>query len=129
MTQRFPTPDLPDDGMTMSVADWKLSPKAFAQKRAAVKAALEAFLPVRFVMVVGVTKKLQIASGDESGAMVPGRAYQVNRGDYIKMKLDPERSPFIMCLEPKVPSIFFEVSRAIGQLWPHQARNPFLSLA
>lgn len=129
MTQRFPTPEFPDDGMTLSVADWKLSPKAFAQKRATVKAALDSFLPTRFVMVIGVTKKLQVAGGDESGAMHPGRAYQVNRGDYIKMKLDPERSPFVMCLEPKVPNMFFEVSRAINQGWPHQARNTFLATA
>jgi hypothetical protein len=126
---RFPRPELVDDGMTLKEVDWRLAPKKFAKKRAAVAAALEAFLPHRFVLVVGVTKKLQVASGDESGAMQVGRAYQINRSDFIKMKLDPKRSPHLVCLEPKVPNMYFEVCRAINQGWPHQARNTFLATA
>lgn len=126
---RFPAPERIDDGMTLTEDDWRLAPKKFKQKREAVRANLESFLPHRFVLVVGVTKKLQVASGDESGAMHPGRAYQVSRIDFTKMKLDPTRSPFVVCLEPKVPNMYFEVSRAINQGWPHQARNTFLATA
>lgn len=140
MTQTIATPARPqlnrealtafvDDGMTLTKADWKLNPKAFQKKRAAVKDALEAFLPNRFVLVVGVTQKVQVASGDESGAMHPGRAYQLARGDFAKLKMDPERGEFVVCLEPKVPNMYFEVCRAINQGWPHQARNTFLASA
>jgi hypothetical protein len=126
---KFSTPEIVDDGMTLSPVDWKLPPKQLKLKREKVRAALEAFLPTRFVMVVGVTKKLPIADGTEQGAMRPGRAYQVSRADFIKMKMDPERSPHVVCLEPKVPCMYFEVSRAINILWPSQARNTFLASA
>jgi hypothetical protein len=127
--QRFPTPELQPDQMTLTHADHRLPPKQFTLKRLNVIAALDAFLPGRKQIIIGVTKKLQVASGGPEGAMHPGRAYQIDRMDFIKMKLDLERGPYIMCLEPRVPCMYFEVCAAINQLWPRQGRNTFLANA
>lgn len=124
---RFPCPVTERDELTLSEADFRLTSNQLKHKRLAVKAALDACLPGRLVVIIGVTKKLQVSDGSEAGAMHPGRAYQVSRADFVKMKMDPYRSPFIVCLEPKVPCMYFEVSRAINQLWPTQARNTFLA--
>lgn len=118
-----------DDGMTMTKADWKLNPKQFQKKRAAVRTALENFLPNRFVLVVGVTEEIQVASGDAGGAMHPGRAYQIGRGDFEMLKMDPARGEFLVVLEPKVPNMYFEVSRVLNHLYPQTARNTFLASA
>jgi hypothetical protein len=124
---RFPCPISGQDELTISEDDFRLTSNQLKHKRLEVKEELEAFLPDRPVLIVGVTKKLQIADGTEQGAMHPGRAYQVTRADFIKMKMDPYRSPHMMVLEPRVPCMYFEVSRAINQLWPNSARNTFLA--
>lgn len=126
---RFPCPAEIDNETTLSEADFRLTSNQFKHKRLAVKAALENFLPERPVLIVGVTKKIQVADGTDAGALHPGRAYQLARGDFIKLKLDPYRSPFLLCLEPRVPCMYFEVSRAINQIWPRAARNTFLATA
>jgi hypothetical protein len=127
--QRFPAPPTIQDEMTLSEADFRLTSNQFKHKRLAVKAALDSFLPGRPVMIIGVTKKVQVADGTEQGAMHPGRGYQISRGDFLKLKMDPYRSPHLLVLEPKVPCLYFEVCRAINILWPQQARNTFLSAA
>lgn len=126
---RFPCPVTGQDEITLSEGDFRLTSNQLKHKRIAVKAALDACLPERPILVIGVLKRLQIADGTEQGAMHPGRAYQVSRADFAKMKMDPYRSPFIVCLEPKVPCLYFEVSRAINQIWPRAARNTFLATA
>ena len=126
---RFPCPVTELDEMCLTEADFRLTPKEFKHKRMHVKDLLEGFLPERPVIVVGVLKKIQVTDGTEQGAMHPARAYQIARADFIKLKMDPYRSPFIVVLEPKVPCMYFEVCSAINKLWPSRARNTFLSAA
>lgn len=127
--ERFPCPVTEQDEITISETDFRLTSNQLKHKRLAVKANLEAFLPDRMVVMIGVTKKLQLADGSEGGAVKPGHVYQLARGDFIKVKMDPYRSAHIVVLEPKVPCMYFEVCRAINQLWPAQGRNTFLSAA